>query len=73
MTDNRIRLLFAGGLTLLASLFAFVTVMVGILASMDLTATLALAGVFTPAVSAGIAYFMGYKNGVNGVTKSGAP
>ena len=66
MNDSTLRLLFAGGLTVLALVIAGAIALTGMFQSVDVKDVVILAGIFGNVATAGLTYFVGYKNGTNG-------
>lgn len=63
MTDSRIKLLFAGVLTVLALMLSAIVALTGIVQGWTTEQIVALSGPFSAVTVAGMTYFLGYQNG----------
>lgn len=73
MKDSTLKLLFAGGLTIVALIAALVVVVTGMVMDMSVPELIAAAAIFTHTVALGAAFFFGHQNGYkNGQRSNGA-
>lgn len=63
MKDSTLKLIFAGGLTLLGLVAAFGVVITGMLQERDVQEIIAVAAIFSNLMVMGAAFFFGHQNG----------
>jgi len=71
VSDSRIKLLFAGFITVLALSLAATIALVGITQGWTTTDVVAVSGPFSAITVAGVTYFLGYSNGATVGRKNG--